>query len=767
MTPARNRWLVAVAVCSLGLSGCKPAGDPDVVVITLDTVRADRLGGYGNRSGLTPALDRFAARGVLFADASCAVPLTLPSHANLFTGRYPTATGVRNNGSFVLPESETTLAERLAARGFHTGAVIAAYPLQARYGLAQGFAIYDESLPRRSLATTDAFAVHFEERSAKDVTDRALDVWARLGGRPRFLWVHYFDAHAPYAAPPPWGLAHADAPYDGEIAYVDAEAGRLLARLERDAPDAIVVIAGDHGEGLGEHGEKTHGIFLYQSTLHVPLVIAAPGRWPAGSRVVQPVTLSDVVPTILALLHVPVPPELDGTDLAPAVYGATLLGREVYAESYLPFLQFRFSPLTMLRGGSLKWIDAPSIEVYDLASDPGETRNLAGTSTVDAGLASRLAAVLASADPAAGERAAGHADAEAEARLRSLGYAAAGGPGDRRRGRGRDPKSMTDYLERYDQAVGLQAAGRFDEGSAALRSLVPEAPENYMVRYQLAAGLLAAGRPDEAERELRQVIAAAPEFGNAYFMLGDCLFALGRVDDAVSAFEAASLRMPTQAEPHIAQGRALAARGRFEPAAAAYRAAVAAEPTSTEAARSLLALYSGRGELPRAVRELHELASKCPMAAGLQTVLAEALYQAGDASGAAATLRHAFALDPARTDARLLEAQMLLDLNHPEDAAAAYRAILRSAPASRAARLGLGRALVLGSSGGEAEAYIAELRAKYPADAAPHLLRGVLLERRGDTEGALIAYREALVLDPRDVDARRGVDRITTRRSPQ
>jgi arylsulfatase A-like enzyme/predicted Zn-dependent protease len=757
----------ALAVTLLGVPGCGRRGGRDIVVVTLDTVRADHLGCYGHRGGLTPALDRLAANAVVFDDASAAVPLTLPSHASLFTGRYPTSTGVRNNGAFVLPESETTLAERLEAMGFATGAVIAAYPLQSRYGLAQGFAIYDESLPHHALKDAGAFAVHFDERDARLVTDRALDVWSRLSGKPRFLWVHYFDAHAPYAAPEPWGAAHQDDPYDGEIAYVDAEAGRLLDRIAQDAPEAIVVVASDHGEGLGEHGEKTHGVFLYQSTVRVPLVIRAPGLWPGGKRVAQPVSLVDVVPTLLALAAIPIPPGLDGTDLAPAVAGAPLARREVYAESYLPLLQFRFSPLTMLRDGALKYIDAPEVELYDLARDPGEIDNLAGGSRNATALASRLAQIVDGADPGADARAAGATDAESEARLRSLGYASAGTMAASRTGRGRDPKAMTDYLRRYDHAVGLTASGHIDEGLAELAALIPEAPENYMVRYQIAAGLLASGRAGDARVALLEVVAEAPEFGNAYLMLGDCLAALGRLDDAVAAFEAAASRMPNQAQPWLAQGRALEARGRFDPAAAAYRAAVIHEPSSTEGARALLSLLAGRGDLPRAVRELNELAGRFPKEAGLQTARAEAQFRSGDAAAAAATLRLALALDPARTDALLLEAEMLLDANRPAEAAAAYRAVLRAKPDTRAAAFGLGRALVLAAADAEAEGYVAQLTSRYPNEAAPRVLRGVLFERRGDAASALAAYREALVIDPRDADARRGVSRIERRGTNQ
>ena len=757
MSARRLAAVVAAAVLAVH-SGCGRPQAPDLVIVTLDTVRADRLGCYGHAGGLTPNIDKLALRAVLFEDASSAVPITLPSHATLFTGRYPSATGVRNNGTFIVPESETTLAERLRDRGWKTGAVVAAYPLQSRYGLSQGFEIYDEELPPRTAGRGQAFSVHFNERDARTVTDRALEVWKRLAGGRRFLWVHYFDAHAPYAAPEPYASAHAETPYDGEIAYVDAELGRLLDTIARDSPKAWIVVTADHGESLGEHGEKTHGVFLYESTIRVPLIVRAPGRWPEGRRVLPPVTLADVVPTVLALAELPPASGLDGADLAPLLEGKRL-GREVYAESYLPRLQFRFSPLAMIRDGRLKYIDAPAAELYDLGTDRGESRNLVSERSETPELAARLADVIARADPAATDRAAGALDPDAEARLRSLGYASAGSlrsSGER----GRDPKTMTDYLQRYDRAVGSVSAGRLEEGIADLRALVPEAPENYMARYQLAAGLLSAGRPAEAREQLEQVAAAAPEFGNATLMLAECLATLGLLDDAIARFEEAAQRMPTQAEPKLAEGRALQDRGRFEPAAAAYRAAIEREPNSPEPLRALIALRAGRGDLAKAIDELRALAGRFPASAALPAALGDAAYRAGDLVAAESAMRRSLSIDPTRSDARVLEARLMLDAGKIDEATAAYRAVLRSSPGLRAAEIGLARALAMGPADPGTDRWLTELATKYPKDPAPPALLGLSLERRGDAAGAVAAYRAALALDPRDADAREGLSRL-------
>jgi arylsulfatase A-like enzyme/Flp pilus assembly protein TadD len=627
------------------LLACGRTAPRDIVVITLDTFRAELMGAYGNASGLTPALDALARRSVVFESASAAAPITLPSHASLFTGRYPTATGVRNNGTFVLPASETTLAEILKAAGWRTGAVIAAHPLESRYGIAQGFDLYDEDISDPRAAAGPALPIFYGERDARRVTDRALDVWGRLSGGPRFLWVHYFDTHAPYAAPEPWFSRHAGRPYEAEAAFVDEQVGRLLARIGVEAPDAVVCVVADHGESLGEHGEKTHGVFVYDATIHVPFLLRAPGRLPAGVRVAAPVSLVDVLPTILALARVAAPPGIAGADLAGLVSGGKPPSRPIYAESYLPRLQFRFSELTMLRLGALKYIDAPSPEIYDLLQDPGETRNLHGGQPQEQRLAEALAAFRESADPAAASRAKGALDSESEAKLRSLGYTSAGvierRPGE---GRGRDPKTMTDYLHRYDLAVSL-AAAKPEEGIALLRELVPEAPENFMARYQLGAALMRAGQLVLARDELAQVVTAAPGFSNGHLMLAKVESLLGNVDEAIPHFEAAAKLAPDFAEPRFALGRLLETLGRFDAAAAAYLAALSVEPNDREAARRLIELRAGHGTLPQAAADLRALLAERPHSASLWTALGQTLQRRGDAAGAVDAYRRAIEIN--------------------------------------------------------------------------------------------------------------------------
>lgn len=702
-----TRWL-ALSLVAGSLAGTACGRPPDVVIVTLDTFRADRMGCYGNPDGLTPHLDAVAARGVVFEDATAVTPLTLPSHASIFTGRYPTSTGVRNNGTFVLPATESTLAERFAEAGYDTAAFIAAYPLQRRFGLAQGFARFDDALPQADAPAAGALPIFYSERDARTITDRALAFWAEPRRAPRFLWAHYFDAHAPYAAPASFGSRPGVAPYDAEIAYVDAEAGRLIETIRAGSPGAIIVVVADHGEALGEHGEKTHGVFLYQSTIRVPLLIDAPAKLPRGVRIDSPVSLVDIYPTVLRLAGLDASPKVDGADLVPLARGKAAPSRPVYAESYLPRLQFRFSELTLLRRGPLKLIDAPAPELFDLRHDPGEQRNLHGGHPDAAAMEETLASFVQAQDADASERATGGLDAEAEARLRSLGYASAGTIERGSEGRGRDPKTMVDYLRRYDRAIGLIASGKGAEGIAELQTLVPEAPENYMARYQLAAGLFAAGRDAEAETELARVVADAPAFSNGYLMLGEIQARQGKIDAAVSSYDAAAATSHGYTDPILSKARLLQSVGRFDAAAAAYREAIEADPNDLDAPSGLLALLRSRGEDARGIDELRAATGRHPESAALRIALGRIVLANGDVEAAREAAQIALRLDPDRVEGWVLRGNVLLQSRQLPLAEETFRKAITLAPASPDATFGLARTLLAAGRRLEGEAALAE-----------------------------------------------------------
>ncbi len=374
-----------IALTALG-AACRGEQPLNLLLITLDTTRADRIGCYGNSAIETPHLDRLATDGVRFANAMSPVPITTPSHATILTGRYPLAHGVRDNGLFVLGDEQTTLAELLHDAGYATGAAIGAFPLTAQFGLDQGFELYDDHLAAafqsylggRGSLKKDLF---FDERPAARVNEAILPWLDDQKDRPFFAWVHYFDPHQPFEPQPPFDQLYAHDLYDGEIAYTDRCIGYLLQRLEGSGAldRTLVVVVGDHGEGLGEHNEVTHAILAYNSTLHVPLIVRPPGgAGPAGRVVEQRVSTVDVLPTILDLLNVTRPDGLQGRSLAPlwndSAPGAAPPAH--YAENLSPRLTHGWGELRVLFDGALKYIHGPRPELFDLAADPAETNDL-------------------------------------------------------------------------------------------------------------------------------------------------------------------------------------------------------------------------------------------------------------------------------------------------------------------------------------------------------------------------------------------------------
>jgi arylsulfatase A-like enzyme len=357
--------LAVGATIARGMSFAPPPAG--LVIITLDTTRADRLPVYGFSGIATPAIDRLASHGAVFDDAVTVAPLTLPAHTSLFTGLYPANHGVRENGGPALDRSRTTLAAILHDRGFRTAAFVGSIVLHRDRGLSRGFDVYDDG------GTDDRPTP--QRRQGSEVVERARAWIEGLDAKPFFLWVHLYDVHAPQSLPLDLRRAYGDS-YEGGIAYVDAQVGRLLDAIERRRllSNTVVVIAGDHGESLGEHGEKEHGIFLYQSTLRVPLVICVPGL--IARRVAAATSLVDVFPTVLQLLGVAPHVPHDGISLVPTLTGGGLPKREIYAES-LYAAHFGYGPLRMIRDGEFKFIDAGQPELYDLERDPGEQDNVA------------------------------------------------------------------------------------------------------------------------------------------------------------------------------------------------------------------------------------------------------------------------------------------------------------------------------------------------------------------------------------------------------
>ena len=394
----------------------------NLVVITLDTTRADHLGAYGFQSIETPHIDELAREGVLFVQTSTTSPLTLPAHASLYTGRFPFSHGVRDNAGFTLDARETTLAEILKRRGYSTGAFVSSVVLDAAKGLNQGFDFYRDDFASPA-PPGPAVALR---RPADDVTDDALSWLAQVGSSRFFAWLHFYDAHAPYQPRSPYREWYATRPYDAQIAFMDAQVGRLLDFLRERAllERTIVVVIADHGEGLGDHRETAHGIFLYDNVIRVPFIIRAPF---AGlrARIVDDVTRTvDVMPTLLELIEVAAPENSEGKSLLPLMTGeARSLNLDAYAESLYPLYRFGWSDLRALRSGRFKVIAAPRPELYELDRDPFEAHNVFDAQrALGERMIERLREIERSARSSTAEGARPQIDAETAAKLASLGY---------------------------------------------------------------------------------------------------------------------------------------------------------------------------------------------------------------------------------------------------------------------------------------------------------------------------------------------------------
>lgn len=584
----RGRALAILAlVLAVGFFAIRPRlpprGAPSILLITLDTLRADRVGAYGATSGATPHLDALAKRGTVFKSALSSVPLTLPSHATIFSGLQPYHHGVHDNGVDVFPAARETLATLLQARGLATGAFVGAYVLDRRFGLSRGFDSYDDAIERRSDRASE-----LESERRCDVVVASAAKWLGDQAGRFYAWVHLYDPHAPYDPPEPWKTRLAGRPYEGEIAATGACVGRLLESVA--ARDVVVAVVADHGEGLGEHDERSHGLFLYESTLRVPLILAGPGV-PSG-RAAEWARTVDLAPTLLALAGAEVPPGLDGVDLfAPNPV------RPAYAETLYP-KSFGWAPLRSLREGSLKLIAAPRPELYDLAKDAGEATNLHGSSPSAAQALERQLATLAVSTPRAGQA----VDPEVEARLRSLGYvvapptgAAASSP------EARDPKDVVGLWNRFEEANWAAGRGEVDGPIQALRQLVREDPPNETFRRSLTALLRKSGRAAEAAG-----LVDLPDSREAltWHERAAALADRGDIAEALAAEERAIALNPHLPEPHNHRGALLAGAGRLNEALAAFDQALRLDPNNARAwANKDLAVAEaqrGRPDLARA-----------------------------------------------------------------------------------------------------------------------------------------------------------------------
>jgi arylsulfatase A-like enzyme/Flp pilus assembly protein TadD len=654
----------------------------NVLLVTIDTLRRDRLGAYGNASGLTPSLDRLAASGIVYTHAYSHAPLTLPAHTSILTGRTPRSHGVHDNGTFRLDEGVPTLATALKAAGYRTGAFVGAFVLDARFGLNRGFDEYDDRYPHDAGAPT----FRFTERRADQVLDPALAWITRLpdpaaaAARPApwFAWVHLFDPHAPYDAPPEYRAGRA--PYDAEVAYTDAMLGRFLDRLRAaHALDrALIVVTADHGESLGEHGETTHGLFAYNSTLAVPLVVA--GSSIAPGRVNAPVAHADILPTVLDLAGVAPPGGLDGRSLVTAPADDRAIAFEALDAS----LTRGWAPLTGIIEGHFKYIELPTRELYDLAADPGEQVNLAER---DAAHRDALARALARIDaaPAAGSQAA-PLDPDAAARLRALGYASGGTmPRKDAYTAADDPKTLVALSERFNAALEAFNAGRPSDALAGFTAVLRDRPDFLTARTSASTVLLSAGRAADALTLLRGAPPAQAGSPQLLAKVGAALREAGDLRGAAAAFERA--RAAGDQNPDLLNdlGVVYARMGRADEGRAMFRELLRRDPGAASAWYNLGILELGASRPDRAAEAFGRAVKADPAYGDAWQGLGAALVRA-DPAAAVDAWRHAERLLPHDYDLLFNLGMTLASGAHPAEALPYLHRFVSEAPRDRYAQ---------------------------------------------------------------------------------
>jgi len=579
---SRTLWLISLAL----LGGCHSKQPPahskseeiprlrplNVVVVTVDTLRADHLRCYGYTDIETPALDGIAQQGVLFENAVAQTPLTPPSHASIFTGQNPTVHKVRNTGGFVLQSSAHPLARILQEQGWDTAAFIGSAVLKKLFGFNNGFSVYDDEMPRPG--KRDEFRED-PERKASVVVDHAI-AWLnqRSSDKPFFLWVHVYDPHIPYQPPAEFARKYRGRPYDGEIAYTDQQLARLFEAVGKKSPagKTVISVLADHGESLGEHGERTHGVFLYDSTLRIPFLMAGPGI-PAGVRVKQQARSIDFLPTLLEVMGGRAPSYVQGVSLVPAFNGGTAATEISYAETLYPKMNMNWSELRAIRTNRWKYIRAPRPELYDLIADPRETNNVIREHAPEVGkFEAHLKNIISPGGNGTEKVETAMLNERVMDQLKSLGYlAGAGGRSFELNGTGIDPKDAVDILQLIDEAESSETNLPEPKRIALLRQALEKDPGNPSLYYQLGGHLEKNGRYDEASQLYRTALSKGIESSRLHSRIADLLVRRGEKDAAIVEYEKGAKINPADLDSQCNLATAYLEKGRLADAERVFR----------------------------------------------------------------------------------------------------------------------------------------------------------------------------------------------------
>ena len=664
-------------------------GKPSVILITIDTLRADHVGCYGGQTVKTPTLDALARDGVVFERALSQVPLTWPSHAVILTGTYPFQNGVQDFTGQPLAQQFRTVSQAFQKAGYATGAVVSAFVLDRSWGLARGFDFYDDAFSAETFEKKDAGLV---DRRAGESVAHAITWLKKTPQRPFFLWLHVYDPHSPYDPPEPYRSEYRSHLYDGEIAYADHELGNLMAWLKQNRlyDSSLIVVLSDHGESLGEHGEDEHGFFIYNATVHVPLIVKPPAGSGIGrGRRPEPVETTAVAPTLLQLAGVKDSSDAIHTQFqSHALLGTSYTGLAkneagnpqardpVYSETLYPFSSFGWSPLHALESERFHFIEAPKPELYDLETDPGETRNIASQQPAAvAVLQEKMQALLAHNPFTRHDAGAGNLSPDAQEKLRALGYfgfRAAVSPESLKRGLA-DPK---DKLWEFNSILKAQDAFQRkddDRAEALLTEVQQKDPQIYVIPFLLGESALRRQNWDGAAEQLQRCLALNPNFDNAMTGLARALAKLGRVDEAKSWLSKALQSNPQNYRAWYQSG--LLDVG-SDPAAAqsAYKKAIAIQPNFSAGQRELGMLLFQQKNFASAAPHLEKAIDLGLEDARLHNFLGICYNRTNRTPKAVREFQRAIALDPKLAEAHLNLAYAHQLLHHQKAAHDEYAA---------------------------------------------------------------------------------------------
>jgi arylsulfatase A-like enzyme/Tfp pilus assembly protein PilF len=674
-----NGWLSSLLL-SLLLAGHAAAAAPpparkgpvNVILVTMDTLRADHVGCYGATQVKTPMLDALAHDGVVFEHAYSQVPLTWPSHAAILTGTYPFQNGVQDFTGQPLAPQFHTIAQGLKAHGYATGAVVSAYVLDRGWGLSRGFDFYDDAFAAETFQKKDLGLV---DRKAAESVDRAIGWLKKTPQRPLFLWLHLYDPHSPYDPPEPYRTEYSSHLYDGEIAYADHELGRLIGWLKQSRlyDNSLIIFLSDHGESLGEHGEDEHGFFIYNSTIHIPLIVKPPaGSGLKPSRVASPIETVAVAPTIfrMAGVHDLVEKQFQ----SPPLFAADPAADAAYSETFYPFSSFGWNPLHSLETSRYHYIEAPTPELYDLASDPEEKNNLAPQQAATASVLKDKLQQRLKVNPFAQSQGNGSGlDPDAAEKLRALGYVAYRAPVSAEAlAKGLpDPKAKVEEFRAILKATDAFHIGDFDTGKALLHKVREQDPNIYIVPFMLGEGALRESDWQTAASELRRCLELNPNFDQAMTGLAHALVELGNVTEAQQWLQKALDYNPRNYRALYELG-SLKARSDKTAARADLEKAVAIQPNFAPLQRDLGMLLVEQKDYAEAGKHLSKAIELGVNEARIHNVLGICYSRTGKMNRAVEAYQQALAIDPNLAEAHLNLGFAYQQLGRAADSRAEY-----------------------------------------------------------------------------------------------